>query len=757
MRAKHGKTSKMALRVLSTATFLTMVASCAAPVFADNAGIALYGTYYVDEGSISVEVKDGNHYVNGELDTDGWVIIKNSRDETKTGPVDNTVTINTDKGNTADITLDNVNIDASKKDEAAVTVKGDGTTNIELNGNNTLKSGEGYSSGHAGLEKSTADGSGTLIIKDDKNDDGTVKSDEQKKQETEEGTGASLTANGANDGAGIGAGTDGRNSTSNIEITGGKITAIGSGSGAGIGGSKSSSATGIIISGGNITAISGDDGSSSIGGGFQSSTVDVTISGGKINASSTGAGAGIGGGEGGKGEVKVTITGGDIESKSSFGAGIGTGRNSDSNLTFNISGTATNINATSEQGAGIGSGDTAYGEYDITIDDGTVNATGSTGIGVGSTCENTGADIKISGGKITATGTLGGAGIGNGQDTCESKPTNIIITGGEITAKGANGAAGIGDGWSNYDNTVNVTITGGNITAIGGKGASAIGGGQYEGGSNPIINVKIDSSNESLKIAAKVTGSGKGAIGDGTKEGKDPFSGVDFNDITAKSLGEDHGALVQFYNNYDETTGEGELYKTIHNKKYITENYEDHPDDDHAWTNPTIIKVATPEEDGIIRYTCDVEGCPETLDVPYKYVAPTPDPDPDTPDPVTPVTPDPTPDEPTVDPVTPENPVNPPVQDATADDTTPSDAPVTPDNAELPPVQDARADDMTETPVTPAKAVNPPVQDAHAAPNGSVLPQTGANWLAVLGSTISGMFLMAAGFVLNRKSRRSHN
>lgn len=36
----------------------------------------------------------------------------------------------------------------------------------------------------------------------------------------------------------------------------------------------------------------------------------------------------------------------------------------------------------------------------------------------------------------------------------------------------------------------------------------------------------------------------------------------------------------------------------------------------------------------------------------------------------------------------------------------------------------------------------------------AALPQTGANWLAVVGSAISGMFLLAAGFVLDRWNRR---
>ncbi len=34
------------------------------------------------------------------------------------------------------------------------------------------------------------------------------------------------------------------------------------------------------------------------------------------------------------------------------------------------------------------------------------------------------------------------------------------------------------------------------------------------------------------------------------------------------------------------------------------------------------------------------------------------------------------------------------------------------------------------------------------------LPATGANWLAVVGTALSGMFLLAAGFVLDRKNHR---
>ena len=48
--------------------------------------------------------------------------------------------------------------------------------------------------------------------------------------------------------------------------------------------------------------------------------------------------------------------------------------------------------------------------------------------------------------------------------------------------------------------------------------------------------------------------------------------------------------------------------------------------------------------------------------------------------------------------------------------------------------------------------VSPAEETMSAAP--AALPQTGANWLAVVGTALSGLFLLAAGFVLDRKNRR---
>ena len=763
------KNNKMALRVLSTATFLAMVASCTAPAFA--------GTYYLENGDITVDAKeDGNHITQGDLYQDhldeGKTIITDHEDESDTSAVSNTVTINVDdnatgdvtikdanidtdgvtndpkdhwswssspdimkdgitvdtkKNATANITLDNVTVNAKNEEKgdiggAGMKVKGDGTTSIELNGNNTLSAG--YN--HAGLEKDDVHGAGNLIIKDDYNDDGTEKSEEEKKNSP---TG-SLTATGSGESAGIGS-CVGRD-TSNIEITGGKIHAQGD-DGAGIGsgdaGNLTAKADNIKISGGDITAI-GDNSGAGIGSGFQGSSASIEITGGTIHASSD-SGAGIGSGEQGVG-ADVTITGGTIYADGN--SGIGTGDNCRGGAKIYISDETDDTLILASGVRGIGSGgapDSDDDLYDITIDGGEIHANGGIGIGGDGSGSNR-VDIKINGGKIFAYGGKGDAGIGNGWDSFGyygQGTTNISITGGEVTAIGGEGAAGIGDGWSNYDSKVNVNITGGTIKAVGGKGAAAIGGGAYEEDENLTkTTVKIDSSNRALKITAIVQGNGEGAIGNGTLEDDDPFSGVDFDDITVDSLGEEHGALVQFMNNYDAATGTGTLYKAIHNKKYIEETYNN-PDDDHEWGNPKIIKEAAPGVPGIIRYTCVVDGCGATHDVPYDYKAPE---EPGN----TPTTPD----------VKPDTPAAPdaPVQDVTPGtaDTTPADGTVLPGNVQSPDVLDAKPEDA---PVTPANAVNPAVQNAKA------LPQTGSNWLAVLGTALSGAFLMAAGFFLDRK------
>ena len=108
------------------------------------------------------------------------------------------------------------------------------------------------------------------------------------------------------------------------------------------------------------------------------------------------------------------------------GAGIGGGQgNTGSNIT--ISGGS--VTATSTFGAGIG-GDKGYTGSDITISGGSVTATSGSGAGIGGGQGSTGSNITIRGGSVKAT-SIFGAGIGGGQGNTGS---NITISGGSVKA-----------------------------------------------------------------------------------------------------------------------------------------------------------------------------------------------------------------------------------------------------------------------------------------------------------------------------------
>lgn len=215
--------------------------------------------------------------------------------------------------------LDNVNIDRSKNyssnNSAALTVKGKGDTEIELDGDNILKGG--YE--HAGLEKNDSDGTGTLTIKDD--------------NKAADGSKGSLLAKGNSDSAGIG-GTfkDGNGNTSNITITGGSITAISGRNGAGIGGGYKGYGKDITITGNATVTASGDSGAG-IGGGYGDGSSDgsgkVTISGRANVTAFSERGAGIGGGRYGGADVTISEDATVFAQGYNGGTGIGTGESAD--------------------------------------------------------------------------------------------------------------------------------------------------------------------------------------------------------------------------------------------------------------------------------------------------------------------------------------------------------------------------------------------------------------------------------------------
>ena len=200
------------------------------------------------------------------------------------------------------LTLRDVKIDVSDEDEkTALSVQGDGNVEIELDGDNELKSGFV----RAGLEKNTSEG--TLTLKDDNKD-------------------GSLKATGGANGAGIGGSMN--NGTNKITIKGGTVEAKGGLYAAGIGGGIGGSGKNITINGGTVNA-TGTDGGAGIGGGENGNGEDITINGGKVNASGAYGGAGIGGGVNGIGS-KVTVSGAAQVTATATGSGpdwsgVGTG------------------------------------------------------------------------------------------------------------------------------------------------------------------------------------------------------------------------------------------------------------------------------------------------------------------------------------------------------------------------------------------------------------------------------------------------
>ena len=344
------------------------------------------------------------------------------------------------------LTLKDVKIDVSgtgsniypnfEDGKAALSVQGQGDVEIELDGDNELKSGFN----RAGLEKNTSTSTGKLTLKDD-NKDGSLRA--------EGGSGGAGIGGGSGDGSGDGDGE-------NITIKGGRVTAVGNKFGAGIGGSNGGSGKHITITGGEVTATGGDYGAG-IGGGYYGSGEDITINGGTVNATGGWNGAGIGGGDGGSGE-NITITGGTVNAVSGqYGAGIGGGaEGSGEHITIN-GGT---VNAVGDgHGAGIGGGSGGGSGEDITITGGTVNAVSDGhGAGIGGGAEGSGQNIKITGGTVNASG-WAGAGIGGG----------VNCSGSHVTVSGAaqvTVTASKGSDWDSADTGATIG-NGGSVTEDG--------------------------------------------------------------------------------------------------------------------------------------------------------------------------------------------------------------------------------------------------------------------------------------------------
>ena len=295
--------SQRAAAFILTAAMLTTLA---APAFAD--------IWHIENGDITISAGESGNNVTQNNNTtygDTNTIITNQNKDTASS---HTVTIEAkDKDDKVEVTLKDVNIDTSSRNKAAVSVTGEGDTNIKLDGDNALKSD---------IYRSGIYGSGSLTISGGENDSLTAQGGSGANGISSSGSvtisgGSTVTANG---GSGTISGGDGIWSGGGVTISGGStVTANGGNGGSLVGGDGIRSGGGLTVSDGTVTAKGGNgDSKDGYGGdGIRSGGV-VTISGNTVNAA-----GGYGGKVGGYGICsfdRVAISGGTVEAAGGNGS-----------------------------------------------------------------------------------------------------------------------------------------------------------------------------------------------------------------------------------------------------------------------------------------------------------------------------------------------------------------------------------------------------------------------------------------------------
>ena len=249
--------SQRAAAFILTAAMLTTLA---APAFAD--------IWHIENGDITISAGESGNNVTQNNNTtygDTNTIITNQNKDTASS---HTVTIEAkDKDDKVEVTLKDVNIDTSSRNKAAVSVTGEGDTNIKLNGDNALKS-DIYRSGIYGS------GSGSLTISGGENDSLTAQGGSGANGISSSGSltisGGTVTANGDDGGRGI-------SSSGSVTISGGSTVTANGGSGTISGGDGIWSGGGVTISGGSTVTANGGNGGSLVGGsGIYSSVIDLS-------------------------------------------------------------------------------------------------------------------------------------------------------------------------------------------------------------------------------------------------------------------------------------------------------------------------------------------------------------------------------------------------------------------------------------------------------------------------------------------------
>ena len=564
---------QLALRVLSTAALMAMVSSIATAAFAEE--------YDLNKGSVTVETKDnGNTYVTqantettDHLDTTGVTITSNGEQTS------NTITVETAKDQTTNVTLQDVNIEVntSEAKSGAIEIKGDGNTNLELNGDNTVSVKNEWHDEHAAIEKADQYGTGTLTIKDDVNNDGSEKTG----KDTD--TTGKLLAGGYHEAAAIGGGSG--DDTSNITITGGEITAIaGHNGGAGIGG------------GGRP----GNNGGNPNGGAGKNICIE-----GNAHVTAVGEeGAAIGGGASGGNSITIKDHA-VVNAYGAWGSAIGDGGIYTSNDTSNeklpttitISGNATVHAETCQGGCAIGSGQ--HGDAgDLTI------------------------NIEKNA-NVTAISSFDRPAIGN-YLCYNGNTTTINITGGTVNAV----------------NSYGTDYTSDRSPAIGGNIFERNSGGGNRATCNVNINSSTGDTIVNAYIYGK--GSGTAIGSSDNNDTYFPADDASYNADGSSNFGERNSAIVNCYKNgtvkkdplvlpktpddsafwdhqYSHKITGGTLTKVVHNRKYM----EKHPEivddfnklensDLHDWQLKGEVVEPTLEEDGYADYVCRIDKCGQT-------------------------------------------------------------------------------------------------------------------------------------------------
>ena len=523
------KCKQLALRVLSTAAVLSIVSSIAAPVFAE--------TYYIGNGyDLKIEAKeDGKVYVNDHEDQDGEITIKGSAGEDSLSKK-NEENKEQETGENSGTEKQSVTEETPGKKNSAEegkTKKPDTPPENSDEGEdsaNEKKKDDALPAGENPQPKDTAEPEEKMIKKESasgsENTPAALQSTVALQSAPEENTSAekspvSNVINVVNNWAdkilkitldNVNIKVNKKDDKAAMSVSGSGDTEINLKGDNTLDSSQSSGHAGLekadtlnpageeTGNGGKLIITASDNEQSltakgarwaaGIGGranGVAHSKAEITgieINGGKIYAegdsgsemNSDAGGAGIGGGSWTIG--KVTINGGDI---TATGGAVG--------------------------GAGIGGGKSSAGF--VTINEGRIHATGGNdeGCGIGSGKWGRNSNININGGNVTASSTLGGAGIGGTYSKVTMTSGNVHATGG-ASGKNSSGILGGGAGIGGYG--ADVTITGGNVTATGAEGGAGIGnpGGKKDSNIAPGM-IKIGGT-------AQVTATGGNAVSNST-------------------------------------------------------------------------------------------------------------------------------------------------------------------------------------------------------------------------------------------------